>query len=132
MTNQVRDSFLQPILLSMALVSDASIVLITSQILLEMAGCTSKGDASDYCLDVFVDWMQSGIPEGETESTPLLLFLEGARKRLMKEEVLVEGLTQYFVAHPKESACRLLEAERSHLSQQSVRLLEVPILYCIE
>ena len=101
MANQVRDSFLQPILLSMALVSDASIVLITSQILLEIAGCTSKGDASDYCLDVFVDWMQS-------------------------------GLTQYFVAHPKESACRLLEAERSHLSQQSVRLLEVPILYCIE
>lgn len=99
---------------------------------MEIAGCTSKGDASDYCLDVFVDWMQSGIPEGETESTPLLLFLEGARKRLMKEEVLVEGLTQYFVAHPKESACRLLEAERSHLSQQSVRLLEVPILYCIE
>ena len=128
MANQVRDSFLQPILLSMALVSDASIVLITSQILLEIAGCTSKGDASDYCLDVFVDWMQSGIPEGETESTPLLLFLEGARKRLMKEEVL----TQYFVAHPKESACRLLEAERSHLSQQSVRLLEVPLLYCIE
>ena len=38
MTNQVRDSFLQPILLSMALVSDASIVLITSQILFEIAG----------------------------------------------------------------------------------------------
>lgn len=64
MANQVRDSFLQPILLSMALVSDASIVLITSQILLEIAGCTSKGDASDYCLDVFVDWMQSGDSRG--------------------------------------------------------------------
>lgn len=125
MTNQVRDSFLQPLFLATVLVTDPSLAQMARQILSEVAGCASKGDPTDYCLDVFVDWMQSGLPEGDREASPLLLFLEGARRRSVKEETLVEGIAQFFVDHPKESACSLLEAERSHLSTQSVRLLEV-------
>lgn len=123
--NQVRDSFLQPLFLSAVLIDNPSLAQIVKQILLEVAGCASKGDATNYCLDVFVDWMQSGLPEGETEASPLLLFLEGVRRRSVKEETLVEGVAQFFVGHPKESGCRLLEAEKSHLSKQSVHLLEV-------
>ena len=125
-SNQLRDSFLQPILLTMIQTKDDSTLVVVKEILRSVVRAGNKGDRSDFLLDVIINWLQSGLAEEGRAIEPLLILLQDAREAgSVNEKTLVEGIVQYFVKHPKSSSWRLVKEEKSHWTTLCIEMLEV-------
>lgn len=125
-SNQLQDSFLQPILLTLLQTQMEDIRLIGIEILRSVVRTGNKGDICDFLLDVIIDWLESGLADDEQAIEPVDLLLQEAREAgSVNEKTLAEGIAQYFVKHPKASSWRLMKEERPHWTRGCVEMLEV-------